>query len=114
MSRYLNPTIFIILIIVIHIGCSGAGDIPISNDSAMQNEKLILSVGVSDWDEEGKPLAGMGLLGIFDLQIDSHNLKAEITPLRIGSLVDTLEVVDITNFLMLAPCTDCIKIESLS
>lgn len=60
------------------------------------------------------PASGYGALGIFNLHVDPLNLSAELTSLRSSSLQDVLEVVDITNFLRMAPCTNCVKLRSVS
>ena len=57
---------------------------------------------------------GTNSLGLFNLHVNPEELTAELIPLRESSLIDTLEVVDITNFLLLAPCSDCAKINSVS
>jgi len=107
------PTIIIFMFSI--IGCSIA-DNPLES-SAYPKEKPsfdCLPVGISDYSPDGSIAGGTGTLGLFNLLIDSSNLTAELTSLRKGSLKDVLEVVDITNFLQLAPCTDCAKIKSVS
>jgi N-acetylneuraminic acid mutarotase len=71
-------------------------------------------VGVSDRLPDGSPASGTGALGVFNLLVNADEISAELIPLRQNSLTDTLEVVDITNFLAMAPCTDCAKIRSIS
>ncbi len=71
-------------------------------------------IGVSDWFSDGSPSAGMGALGLFNLGIDAKSVSAELIPIRTGALTDVLEIVDITNFLQMAPCMDCAKIGSVS
>ena len=56
----------------------------------------------------------MGTLGLFNLHINPSGTTAELTSMRSGALTDVLEVVDITNFMTLAPCFDCVKINSVS
>ena len=109
-----NYFLLLIPVVCLIIGCSG-------NKTPITPEKLIestahetVSLGVSDWDPNGAPTAGMGTLGLFGLHIDLNNLSAELTPLRNNNLTDVLETVDITNFLTLAPCFDCVKIRSVS
>jgi len=73
-----------------------------------------LAVGVSDRFPDGTPSGGFGVMGLFTLDIRADELRAELNPIRSSSLPDTLEVVDITNFLMLVPCTNCVKIKSVA
>jgi PKD repeat protein len=111
-------TVFLggILIILIAVGCSGNPTIPgpgdINDLTALKTSNL--PVGVTEWSEDGSPAGGMGTLGLFNLTIDPQTVSAELTPLRDASLTDVLEVVDITNFLTLAPCVNCAKLNSIS
>jgi hypothetical protein len=73
-----------------------------------------MPVGVCDRFSDGSPAAGFGVMGIYNLELNSEQMSAELTSLRTGALTDTLEVVDITNFLSMAPCSDCAKIKSVS
>jgi hypothetical protein len=101
--------------LLISAGCSGGKSTPLTPPS--QGEMLSLEnvkVGVTDLLPDGTPSGGMGALGVFDLQIDPVELTAELTSLRKTALTDVLEAVDITNFLRMAPCTDCAKIKSVS
>jgi hypothetical protein len=52
-------------------------------------------------------------MGLFTLYLDKSNANAELAPLRSSAITDTLEVVDITNFLQLSPCKDCVKISGV-
>jgi hypothetical protein len=95
------------------IGCSGTSG---STTPPAENPALIegLPVDVSAISSDGSPLEGMGALGLFSLHIDPMDITADLTSLRKSALTDVLEVVDITNFLSLAPCTDCAKIKSIA
>lgn len=53
------------------------------------------------------------ILGFFSLFLDKTTVSADLTPMRKTLLTDTLESVDLTNFLTMAPCSDCAKIESV-
>ncbi len=72
-----------------------------------------LPVWVSDYDENNNPAGGLGTLGLFDVHIDSSTLTGEMTSLRSSMSADVLEVVDITNFLQMAPCSDCAAIRGV-
>jgi outer membrane protein assembly factor BamB len=95
------------------LGCSN-GNNPVTDPGNQTFKPInVLPAGVSDWNPDGSPRAGMGMLGLFTLHVDPNQAIAEIHPLRKSSLTDVLEEVDITNFLMLAPCSDCAKIKSI-
>ena len=71
-----------------------------------------LPVFISEYDIYGNPSQGRGILGLFDLTVTPES--ASLASLRQSSLTDVLEVVDITNFLSLAPCADCVKVKSVA
>jgi len=97
------------------IGCSSGGSITSpSNNTPNGTTITSLPIGITDRFSDGSPYAGTGVLGLFNLTINKSELRAELVPLRKQALTDVLEVVDITNFLQLAPCTDCAKIKSAS
>ena len=107
--------IAMVFMVMLFMGCSKATGTVTPEDNL---EKLptfeSLPVGVSDTFADGSPAGGMGVLGLFQLHLDPIEQNAELTSLRQGSLTDTLEVVDITNFMSMAPCTDCAKIKSVA
>ncbi len=95
------------------LGCSGNVSTTTPGiDIGASGNALHDTVGlmVEDIDESGKPSAGAGMLGMFQAKIDLANLDGELTALRNAALDDALEMVDITNFLTMAPCSDCAKI----
>jgi hypothetical protein len=103
-----------ILILILLAGCSGKV-VPTTPDNPGTLEGISsLPVGVVTVNESGTVSEGMGALGLFSVHFDPGNMTAEITGLRKSSLTDVLETVDITNFLRLAPCTDCVKLRSVS
>jgi hypothetical protein len=115
-----NDSIIILLIILfLTAGCSkslsmtepGFESNPGKFELSMDN---LLPVLVSDWGEPGDPLAGMGTIGLYHVSLNSNTLNGEISSLRQSSLADVLETVDITNFLALAPCTSCARIDNIS
>lgn len=111
-------TIFFLLCISVFAilsGCSGeSGAVVPSNDTDNPLAYTGLPAGVTDYFTDGTPSAGMGALGMFQLEINPSDISAGLSSLRQSALTDVLEVVDITNFLQLAPCSDCVKIKSVS
>ena len=119
MKKRILLLILTILVMILATNCSGGMSNPaqpgdLKNFPDIPSRMSSLPVGVSDWDSIGKPSGGMGLLGLFELSLDVSKATAELTSLRQGALTDTLEAVDITNFLQMAPCTDCAKIKSVA
>jgi hypothetical protein len=107
------PACLILLLLL--IACSkGTGVITPEGDTVPVKSADNLPVFVSDFGSDGAPLAGMGTLGLFDLRINPSESEASLTSLRSAELTDVLEVVDITNFLRMAPCTKCVKINSVT
>lgn len=104
---------FLLLLLAVSINCSSVINPtqPSNPDSHSNNQ---ICVGVSDRFPDGTPAGGFGVMGIFTLDINSANLSVELIPVRSSNLTDTLEVVDITNFLTMAPYNNCAKIDSIS
>jgi hypothetical protein len=103
--------IFITIILLIITGCSQ------SNMTAPVLEKPSgvpgLPVWVSDYDHTGNVESGAGIMGLFSVEVDAETLSGEMVSLRAGTLEDVVETVDITNFLQLAPCSDCARLMSV-
>ena len=109
-----NFYLLILICILSLAGCSGGSSITTDNPSSTPQKNLTnLPVGVSDYDSNGSPIAGSGILGLFSINVDKKSLTGELTPLRSMSSEDVLEVVDLTNFLQLAPCTNCVKVRGV-
>ncbi len=109
MSRLISA---IILGWLLASGCSH-GDNP-TTPAANFDSINYLKVGISERFPDGSPASGVGVLGLFNLSIDPSKAAAELVSLRNTALTDVLEVVDITNFLQMAPCYDCARIGSVS
>jgi nitrous oxidase accessory protein NosD len=110
MKRYISVA-FITALTLLFISCSGDKT---SNPILTGSSSGLIPLGVTDTLSDGTPSGGFGTLGLFNLTIDKVNSSAELTPIRNSALTDVLEVVDITNFLQLAPCFDCVKLERVS
>jgi hypothetical protein len=103
-----------VLMIFLIVGCSSPE--PVSNGPGIPSEKSqqFDPVMVSDIDSSGNPTGGSGLLGVFQGMIDPKTLLGNLSPVRFSSSQDVLEVVDITNFLLLAPCNNCVELKDIS
>ncbi len=102
-----------VIFMLLLFGCS-SGNAPVTPDNEAMDSNYSMPVGVSTLFPDGSPASGMGALGVFNLSVNADEISAELTPIRQNSLTDVLEVVDITNFLQMAPCSDCAKIGSIS
>jgi len=108
----ISAIIVSVIFIILFEGCS-LNHNPVTLSQLNINEASTVPVGVTDRFPDGSPAGGAGVLGLFDLRIDPSNPSAELVSIRQPALTDVLEVVDITNFLQIAPCTDCVKIKSV-
>ena len=109
-----NLLVVLILLLTAILGCSSSSEKSVSPTMPTSGITGNLPIGVSDRFPDGSPSEGFGVMGLFELTIDALNMRAELTPIRKSALTDVLEVVDITNFLMMAPCTTCVKIKSVA
>ncbi len=106
-----TPALLMVFVFVFFAGCSSQTNPVTPDDSVLSGQPL---VGVSDRFPDDSPASGTGALGVFNLHVNADEISAELTPLRKNSLTDALEIVDISNFLAMAPCTNCVKISSIS
>lgn len=120
MKKLLNIAIFTLMFLVV-IGCSSRDSNPIAppgDDSGVLSgidSTSVFPLIVSDTDNSGNPLGGVGTMGCFFGSLNLNTLEASLMPLRESSnaLNDSL-LVDITNFLAVTPCTDCIKLSGVA
>ena len=104
----------VFLFLLFSISCSGSSPVDTPSAENINNLDFDSSLLISDRDTNGSPVGGTGLLGVFQAHIDIKTLRGDFTPIRTTASEDVLEVVDITNFLLLAPCFDCINFKSVS
>lgn len=93
---------YFLIVAVLLIGCSSETNPVTPNNSGT----------IAD-DISTEKYLSSGLLGVFAGHIDVGKLEGELAPFRNTSSQDVLEVVDITNFLSMAPCYDCVKLHSI-
>ena len=112
MMKYL---FFSILFLLILNGCAGGNNlITFSGNGIDENPSGLLPVGATDKFSDGSLVDNIGVLGLFNLSINYADISADLTPIRKAALTDVLEIVDVSNFLRLSPCTDCAKIKSVA
>ncbi|MCD6217429.1 exo-alpha-sialidase [bacterium] len=107
-------TILICLtLLIILIGCSkDASPLAPSMTNGVSPE-FNPQLAVSDYAPSGIISGGMSALGLYQAHINTDTLSGELIPFRTSALTDSLEIVDITNFLTMAPCVDCVKLDSI-
>lgn len=55
-----------------------------------------------------------GILGAYQIDIDVKNLSGEVTRLRSNTGIGDFFIVDITDFLLISPCVDCLIIDEIN
>ena len=110
----MKRSICLLLFVLVFAGCSSGGYpvVPDQNQSGSDIQSISSNDSGSNSDETRS--MGYGALGFFSLRLDADNVTAELTPIRTQAVYDALEAVDITNFMTLSPCLDCVKIRSLA
>ncbi|MBU1023054.1 hypothetical protein KKB99_02100, partial [bacterium] len=103
---------FTISLMLISVSCSsGIPTSPLYDVNLLSTSNP--SVFASTRDENGFPSEGEGLIGAFTINLATDPLSAEIVPIRKTNITDSLETLDITNFLTYHPCSDCVRIKSI-
>ena len=109
-------TMKVVVIFVFLAGCSSLERTPASLDTKIPDEITVdrMPIIATALNEAGKPVEGMGALGLFHVSVNPDEMTVDLSSLRKVSSQDVLEIVDITNFMQMSPCTDCVKIKSIS
>lgn len=110
----------LVSIFSIILGCSGGSLNPITppadnNPGVKINSDIPSPIIVSSYDKDGYPVGGLGTLGMFYGELNLKTLDVSLTPLRAASngLKDSI-IVDITTYLSMSPCSNCIDLQSVS
>jgi hypothetical protein len=100
--------------LLLFIGCSASNPVDTAPEDITNNSEFNSSILVSDRNIGQNPIEGTGLIGVFNARIELDSLSGEFAPIRTSASEDVLEIVDITNFLLLTPCFDCINLKSVA
>ncbi len=94
-------------------GCSSKS--PIEPDISVQPSSTddAFPLIISEGDESGKPV-GRGLMGAFDLHVDTQNLSAELVPIRTALREGDAFLTALSYYFTSVPCKDCLRIDSVS
>lgn len=107
-------TMYFIILGLMSNGCSHEGSSPTEPLSPQDNTDLSQVIDsfplVITGSLPDQGMTGMGVLGAFEVNIDPTNLNGEIIPFRTSSAVKDSFIVDISNYLSIAPCSDCLKL----
>lgn len=63
--------------------------------------------------DDDRLVSGLGLLGLYQVQIDSSNETGEAVQIRTSSALGDPHDVDITGFLQSSPCQDCFQLSGV-
>ena len=112
MQKYIYQLTIFCILAILAIGCSSNSNpvAPIESGYDQITKVNTFPLGVSDYNADGNPMNGYGVLGLFEFNVDIDSLTGEVQSLRSTSSAEVLEIVDITNFLTIAPCGDCVKL----
>lgn len=107
--RIFGLGLFAALVMLWAISCGSSSEPVSPGSSFVDNPEIDFPLFVSDVNADGTPISGGGAFGVFAVHVDSETLEYDMTPLRTNasSTKDVLEVIDITNFMTIWPCTDC-------
>ncbi|MBU1023662.1 hypothetical protein KKB99_05155, partial [bacterium] len=111
---------FIITVLLIMLtGCSGGGGAksPIIPELVDNNDNTPAAEGgFAGYIPEGLAEGGTlpMIFGIFEVNIDPVSLTGDITSLRMAEKLGDSFMVDVTPFLTINPCADCVDIKSVA
>jgi len=101
------------LLAALTIGCSGGSKenpvIPSDSKPASEPEPTAY---IPDDLPDG--FTAPMLFGIYEVEIDPLNLTGKVHPVRISDVLGESYHVDITPFLTISPCSDCLDIKSIA
>lgn len=103
----------IILLILLSVGCSSGN--PVGTEIKVVPDKTdeFFPYFIPDNSNSGM-MTGQGLLGVFDLHVDSAKLSAEITPSRNVSSEGDSFITNLMPYFTSVPCTTCLRVIDVS
>jgi len=111
-SLIISITAFMLLA-ALTIGCSGGSKenpvIPSDSNPASEPEPTAY---IPDDLPDG--FTAPMLFGIYEVEIDPLNLTGKVHPVRISDVLGDSFHVDITPFLTISPCSDCLDMKSIA
>jgi hypothetical protein len=105
--------LLISLSIILIAGCSQRGIdsplIPSNNDLQIQPDTLPVIGSTTSEDMTN----AIGILGGFELVLDTTGMKADLHPLRSSTAIGDSYIVSGAGFFTVSPCQDCLRIKSI-
>ena len=111
-SAIVSVTLFLLFVFLIS-GCSGgAKNNPVVPDDSSLPKEPELSVNIPDNLPDGATVPM--IFGFYELELDPSKLSGQIRPLRTSAALGDNFHVDLTPFLTISPCSNCIDIKSIA
>jgi hypothetical protein len=119
----MKVTTFLVLLslaLIFMIGCSSGRMLPVmpsdngENESPADSTVNVVPSQASDvLFASGDGRQGYKAFGIFEVVIDPKTLTVEVAPTRKTSAIGTTFDADLTQFLTVSPCMNCLKIDGI-
>lgn len=111
--REFRFSILMILFLAFISSCSGGGSVApdaTGNDTASSFDSLPY-LPTSDLNGQGSN--GYGVLGAYEINLDVENLTGTVSGLRSSRGIGDHFIVNISDFLLISPCVDCLIIDEV-
>lgn len=106
--------IFLILLAVLSIACSNSGNpVSIENPGALPQPDLPEISTTDSSSTDGPSLDTRGVFGAWRVVVDPVALTAEIVPARNAQAIGLIVDADLSQFLLVSPCADCMQISRI-
>lgn len=96
-----------LIFIFLSVACS-SGSTPVAPSNAIDSDSL--SDLVSSGSAPETPVNTRGVFGAWQIAIDTSTLTAEILPARNAQAIGNIFDADLTQFLEVSPCANCVEI----
>jgi hypothetical protein len=111
MFRNILTNLMITALALILVGCSGGGNTPVNPDAISGLTDSEPAVYISENIAEGSTLPM--IFGIYEVSLDALTMTGDIRPVRNLTALGDSVMVDVTPFLSITPCSNCMKIKSI-
>ena len=105
--------LFSLVVIITQIACSSGKDNPIESPASLSE---LVNVEASDvlYSSASRDTFAYKAFGIYFVRIDPATLTGEILPSRNADTIGDTFDADLTQFLTLSPCYNCLQIDGIS
>ncbi len=106
---------YLLLVIAVWLAGCSSGDNPLAPGSSAgtQDDASGLSPGIIGLSDTGDIISAIGMMGAWELAINPDELTANLVAKRSGAIGEAY-IVSGMAFFTINPCTDCLKLESVS